>query len=93
MTKRTDRPAALPPGVWIDVGDKRLNLAARGRSFSGSHLAMVAEDLEEAVEELARAGVAVRPMTPPLLNVMFQDPSGNWLELRQPPSVWAQHFG
>jgi catechol 2,3-dioxygenase-like lactoylglutathione lyase family enzyme len=92
MARRTDRPADLPPGVWIDAGDKRLNLAPRGQSVSGSHLAMVVEDLEQAVDELARADVPVRHMASPLLNVMIQDPSGNWLELRQPPSVWARHF-
>jgi catechol 2,3-dioxygenase-like lactoylglutathione lyase family enzyme len=92
MAKRTDRPPSLPPGVWIDAGDKRLNLAPRGQSVSGSHLAMVVQDLEQAVDELAQTGVAIRPMTPPLLNVMLQDPSGNWIELRQPPNVWAQHF-
>jgi catechol 2,3-dioxygenase-like lactoylglutathione lyase family enzyme len=89
---RTDRPTDAPPGVWLDVGDRRLSIQPRGSARGAAHVAFVIDDIEAAVDELRMHGVDVREMTPPYMNVMFQDPWGNWIELRRPPQIWAARY-
>jgi catechol 2,3-dioxygenase-like lactoylglutathione lyase family enzyme len=89
---RTDRPADVPPGIWLDVGDRRLSIQPRGDVPGAAHFAIVVDDVEGAAEHLRAQGVDVREMNPPYLNAMFQDPWGNWIELRRPPEVWAAKF-
>src|SRR5437764_954220 len=42
---RTDRPAWMPPGAWLDIGDRRLNLSPgdppANQQQGGPHFAVV----------------------------------------------------
>lgn len=91
MTARTDRPSSLPPGLWLDAGDRRINLAPADQGPGAAHFALVVADMDASIERLRASGVAVPTQAEPL-NFMFQDPSGNWIELRQPADRWARHF-
>jgi catechol 2,3-dioxygenase-like lactoylglutathione lyase family enzyme len=87
--------ADQPPGdfkevaIWLSAGDSQRIVVSTLEGHHGPHFALSVDDLESAVERLRAAGVDVRELTPPMMNVMFQDPFGNWVELRQPPEVWV----
>jgi catechol 2,3-dioxygenase-like lactoylglutathione lyase family enzyme len=87
---RTDRPARMPPGTWFDVGDRRLSIAVGTPApNTGQHFALVVDDLEAALPHLQASGVPLTTRRNPLLQVILLDPSGNEVELRQPPEAYA----
>ena len=89
-----DRPAELADKVeWMEAGDQRVALAPTSHGADAHHFAMVIEDMEETLATLRANGIEFSVLNEPLLNVIFEDPWGNWIELRQPPEVWARHFG
>jgi glyoxylase I family protein len=94
LSERTDRPSRFGPGAWFDVGDRRLSIAeGKPGPATGNHFALVVEDIYAARDELERAFVPHHTRTDPLLQIILNDPSGNEVELRQPPSAYAALSG
>jgi catechol 2,3-dioxygenase-like lactoylglutathione lyase family enzyme len=92
LTARTDRPGGAP-GLWLKAGDvQRINIGVKGTGTGRAHFALAVEDFESTVTRLRRAGVAIHELTSPVMNVAFDDPFGNEIELRQPPEVWEQRY-
>ncbi len=93
LTQRDDRPAWMPPGAWFDIGSARLGLIVgeppRATGSEHPHFAVVVEDLEQLLPELQAAGVPLTASRNPLLRILLEDPSGNVVELRQPPSAYV----
>lgn len=87
LTVRTDRPAGLGPGAWLDAGGQQLHLiAGRPPRALGQHFALLVDDLDAAVAELRGAGVAVSDPVPigAARQAFLSDPDGNAIELHEP---------
>lgn len=82
------RPEALGPGVWLDGGGSQVHLMELDDPPPAiQHFAFEVADLDAAVADLERAGVAVQrgERIPGAGHQAFlHDPSGNFLELNQP---------
>lgn len=86
MRQRTDRPAELGDGAWLDVGGQQLHLVhADPPPPRGQHFAVLVADLAATTAELRAAGVAVSDAKPigTGWQAFLRDPSGNAIELHQ----------
>jgi catechol 2,3-dioxygenase-like lactoylglutathione lyase family enzyme len=84
-----ERPSNAGSGLWVDLGNQRIDLGLpRNAPWEHYHAAFVVEDIEETVVKLQDAGVKVIEEIAPMMCVLFQDPFGNWIEMRKPPEAW-----
>lgn len=94
-----DRPE-IPgiPGYWLAAGDAQVHLVgapAAGPDAAadptGAHLCLAVTDLEEAVRDLAAAGLRYERRTSAagLVQVWVRDPAGATVELQQDPALPA----
>jgi catechol 2,3-dioxygenase-like lactoylglutathione lyase family enzyme len=78
-------PLAARGGCWFSNGSVALHLGVdpEFRPARKAHPALVVEDLDALVDQLAAAGVAVRPdeSLPGLQHCYVDDPFGNRIEL------------
>ena len=89
---RSDRPDTLGRGVWLDLGAHCRVSLVEGDPIKLPevyHFALVIEDIDKALAELESNRWPIHVRRDPLLQIMLQDPSGNWIELRQPPAAYA----
>lgn len=88
LTQRSDRPDFSFDGAWLDAGAQQVHLIAGDVPPNcGQHFALAVEDLDATVTELRGKGIDV---TDPVavgggLQSFLDDPSGNRVELQQPP--------
>jgi catechol 2,3-dioxygenase-like lactoylglutathione lyase family enzyme len=86
MTQRTDRPANLGAGAWLDVGGQQLHLIrSETPAACGQHFAVLVDDLDATTEELRATGVQVSDAVPigGARQAFLSDPSGNSIELHE----------
>lgn len=89
LTQRSDRPGFSFGGAWLDAGGQQVHLIeGEVPPNCGQHFALAVEDLDGVVTELRSRGVSV---TDPVtvgggLQSFLDDPSGNRVELQQPPA-------
>jgi glyoxylase I family protein len=87
FTRRTDRPAVLGGGAWLDAGAQQLHLieATTVPPNLGQRFAVLVEELDTAVSELRTKGLTVSD--PVQIGANWQsfvtDPDGNVVELHQ----------
>src|SRR5437868_7555066 len=87
LTRRTDRPADLRPGIWLDVGGQQVHLVSGVAPESvGQHFAVLVDDLDATVAELRSGGVEVTDPVPvgAARQSFLADPDGNRIELHEP---------
>jgi catechol 2,3-dioxygenase-like lactoylglutathione lyase family enzyme len=88
LTERGDRPNFSFDGAWLDAGGQQVHLiAGEVPPNCGQHFALAVEDLDATVAELRSKGIEV---TDPVVvgagrQSFLEDPSGNRVELQQPP--------
>jgi catechol 2,3-dioxygenase-like lactoylglutathione lyase family enzyme len=77
------------PNFWWQAGQCQIHTPSHGRG-SGSHFALLVEDIEETKRTLEAEGIPYREQKAPgrALQVFVTDPAGNQIELFQPP-VWT----
>jgi catechol 2,3-dioxygenase-like lactoylglutathione lyase family enzyme len=88
LTERTDRPANLPAGAWLDVGGQQVHLVAgTPPAAQGQHFAVLVDELDETVARLRGNGVRVSDPQPigEARQCFLADPSGNVIELHEAP--------
>jgi glyoxylase I family protein len=90
MTVRADRPDIGIDGAWLDVGDQQVHLLlAPTPADVGQHFALEVDDLDGVVAALRARGAEVgepRSLGAGLARqTSLRDPSGNRIELREPP--------
>jgi catechol 2,3-dioxygenase-like lactoylglutathione lyase family enzyme len=86
MVQRTDRPADLGDGAWLDVGGQQLHLIrSEPPSARGPHFAVLVDDLDATIAELRATGVEVSGAVPvgTARQAFLSDPSGNSIELHE----------
>jgi glyoxylase I family protein len=86
LTQRTDRPANIGPGAWLDAGGQQLHLVkADPPAPCGQHFAVLVDDLDATTAELRAAGVQVSDAVPigTARQAFLRDPSGNSIELHE----------
>jgi glyoxylase I family protein len=86
LAKRTDRPDFPFGGAWLDAGGQQIHLIeAAPPPDQGQHLALLVDDLDDAVAELRARGVEVSGISPvgAARQAFLHDPSGNRIELQQ----------
>jgi catechol 2,3-dioxygenase-like lactoylglutathione lyase family enzyme len=95
LTQRTDAPNRVGQ-LWFDAGDGQIRMVEGpqpvypdGAPAYGPHVALIVDDVAGMVEHLRGHDIEVEELTAPWLNAMFRDPSGNEIEIRRPPEVWA----
>ncbi len=89
LTERADRPDFSFGGAWLDAGSQQVHLIeADVPPPFGQHFALAVADLDATVAELRGLGVAVTDPVPvgPGRQAFVDDPSGNRVELQQPPA-------
>ncbi len=89
LTERTDRPDFSFDGAWLDAGGQQIHLIeAEVPPELGQHFALAVTDLDGVVAELRTLGVAVTDPVPVGAGrqAFVTDPSGNRVELQQPPA-------
>ena len=89
MTVNPARPDFGFPGAWLHAGGQQVHLIMTDKPTPGleNHFAVIVEDLEECLAELALHGV--EPFRLPAARgagsqAFINDPSGNVVELNQP---------
>lgn len=85
---RTDRPDFGFGGAWLDVGGQQVHLIeAAAPPNLGQHFAVAVADLDATVVELRGKGIEVSDAKPvgPGRQAFLTDPSGNTVELNEPP--------
>jgi catechol 2,3-dioxygenase-like lactoylglutathione lyase family enzyme len=91
--KLRERPKDAGPGLWVDLGDQRIDLGLpRNAPWEHYHAAFAVEDIDDTVRRLREANVEVTELIPGMMT-MFQDPFGNWIELRAPAEAWIAMAG
>jgi catechol 2,3-dioxygenase-like lactoylglutathione lyase family enzyme len=89
LTPRTDRPDFGFAGAWLDIGGQQVHLIEGDvPEGHGQHFAIHVADLDATVAELRARGIDVgdpKPVGRSRQTFVF-DPSGNMIELHQPPS-------
>jgi catechol 2,3-dioxygenase-like lactoylglutathione lyase family enzyme len=90
MTVRGDRPDIGVDGAWLDVAGQQVHLLlAPTPADVGQHFALEVDDLDGIVAALRGRGVEVREPrslgTGLARQTSLRDPSGNRIELREPP--------
>jgi glyoxylase I family protein len=89
LTERSDRPDFDFDGAWLDVGGQQVHLIeAEVPPDAGQHFAVAVADLDAVVAELRGLGIAVTDPVPVGRGrqAFVNDPSGNRVELQQPPA-------
>jgi glyoxylase I family protein len=89
LTERADRPDFDFDGAWLDIGGQQVHLIeAEVPPECGQHFAVAVTDLNAVVAELRGLGVAVTDPVPVGRGrqAFVNDPSGNRVELQQPPA-------
>jgi catechol 2,3-dioxygenase-like lactoylglutathione lyase family enzyme len=87
LTQRTDRPANLGAGAWLDIGGQQLHLVrSETPEPRGQHFAVLVDDLDATTAELRAAGVTVSDAIPigAARQAFLSDPCGNSIELHEP---------
>ncbi|WP_103355799.1 VOC family protein [Amycolatopsis sp. CA-128772] len=82
--RRTDRPGALGPGAWLNVGDQQLHLIeGTPPPACGQHFAVFVDDLDTEIRRLRAEGVDVSDPAPigTMRQAFLTDPAGNAIEL------------
>jgi catechol 2,3-dioxygenase-like lactoylglutathione lyase family enzyme len=95
LRERSDRPAFSFAGAWLDLGDQQVHLIeAKVPTDQGQHFAVRVADVDAAVAELRSKGVEVSdPVAVGTGRQSFlHDPSGNRIELNQPPDPAARQL-
>jgi len=90
LTERADRPDFAFGGAWLDAGGQQLHLIeADVPPPLGQHFALAVPDLDAVVAELRGKGLEVTDPVPvgPGRQAFVDDPSGNRVELQQPPAA------
>jgi glyoxylase I family protein len=93
LSVRTDRPADLGDGAWLDAGGQQLHLIVGDvPSAHGQHFALLVDDLDAAVAELRGAGAAVSDPAPvgAARQAFLTDPDGNTIELHEAATLAAK---
>ena len=86
LTERTDRPDFAFPGAWLDVGTQQFHLVVgTPRAPDGDHVAILVDDLDDAVAVVGAAGVAVTSIRAAGTSrqAFVRDPWGNRIELHE----------
>ncbi len=89
LEQRGDRPDFGFGGAWLNAGGQQVHLIeAPVPPNHGQHFALAVDDLAAVVEELRTRGLSV---SDPVkvgagLQSFVNDPSGNTVELQQPPA-------
>jgi glyoxylase I family protein len=89
LTERADRPDFSFDGAWLDAGGQQIHLIeAEVPPGLGQHFALAVTDLDGVVAELRTLGIAVTDPVPVGAGrqAFVTDPSGNRVELQQPPA-------
>ena len=91
LRRRTDRPASLGPGAWLDIGDHQVHLIeGTPPPARGQHFAVLVTELDATREQLLGRGVDVSEAIAigDARQAFLQDPSGNHIELHEaaPPA-------
>jgi glyoxylase I family protein len=78
------------PNYWWQVGDCQIHTPCGGSGGTGSHFALMVEDIEEAKRTFEAEGIPYREQKAPgrALQIFIKDPAGNQIEFFQPP-VWV----
>ena len=90
LTERADRPEFGFDGAWLDAGRQQVHLIeAEVPPELGQHFALAVTDLDATVAELRAQGIAVTDPVPVGAGrqAFVTDPSGNRVELQQPPAA------
>src|SRR5215475_3498310 len=90
LTERADRPDFSFGGAWLDAGGQQVHLIeADVPPPLGQHFALAVSDLDAVVAELRGQGLDVTGPMPvgPGRQAFVDDPSGNRVELQQPPAA------
>jgi catechol 2,3-dioxygenase-like lactoylglutathione lyase family enzyme len=87
--EKIDRPDLGIPGAWFAAGDQQLHLieVAGATPAAGQHFAVLVDDIEAAIAELAAHDVRVSPIGTidgVCRQAFFSDPSGNLIEVNEP---------
>jgi glyoxylase I family protein len=88
MTERKDRPDFGIDGAWLDAGRQQVHLLQAPLPTSmGQHFALAVRQLDQVVNELRARGIEVTDPSPsgPGRQAFLADPSGNTVELQEPP--------
>jgi len=94
MTVVEDRPDLGIEGAWMQCAGEQVHIVVRhGRPVpdGSTHFAIIVDDLDACVAELAAAGVAAKPLRRVEgagRQVFIQDPTGNVVEINQPDRPW-----
>jgi glyoxylase I family protein len=91
MTQMTTRPDFGVDGAWLQAGTQQVHLIATDKAAPGTqnHFALQVADLDECIAELDNHGISSfrLPYYEAAGHQAFlQDPSGNVIELNQPPA-------
>lgn len=92
LVPRTDRPEFGFAGAWLDAGGQQVHLIhGEPPGDRGQHFALHVDDLDAVVAELRDRGFEVTPpkVVGPGRQSFLYDPSGNRVELNQPPAAGA----
>jgi glyoxylase I family protein len=78
------------PNFWWQVGASGCQIHTPSSGGSGSHFALMVEDIQETKRTFEAEGISYRESKAPgrALQIFVQDPAGNQLEFFQPP-VWV----
>src|SRR5579884_1612586 len=93
MSRRSDRPAGIGEGAWLDAGGQQLHLSKREvvADTGGQHFALEIDDLDGVLAALRAIGVESgepRSLGAGLgRQTTVRDPDGNPVELREPAPV------
>lgn len=88
---RLPRPDFGFGGLWLDAGEQQIHLIEVDdfEAPVGQHFAFEVDDIDGAIAELRRRGVAVSDpqwIDDVCRQAFLQDPTGNLIELNQPTS-------
>ena len=96
MTLVHDRPDLGIDGAWMQCAGEQVHIVVRhGRPVpdATTHFAVIVDDLDACVAELAGHGVEANPLRRVQgagRQVFIQDPTGNVVELNQPDRPWVR---
>jgi glyoxylase I family protein len=94
LAQRSDRPNFSFNGAWLDAGNQQVHLIEGDVPPNcGQHFALAVDDLDGVVEELRGKGIDVTDPVPVGggRQSFLADPSGNRVELQEPPPAAARN--